>query len=175
MQQPWDDGVSSLVMLSGEALAMHGEGLSKFKLSQFAAAALIAPIKVKDQPIGVICVARESPKPFTERQLVMLEAVADYASISLVNARLFQALEDRARMLESQIRGVAGGIRVDSDWLQEIHRSLRAARAEIHELRGRKPEAEIGGELEMVQRDLEAVIEKLSEVLKAEPQDRAAS
>ncbi len=175
LQQPWDDGVSSLVMLSGEALAMHGEGLSKFKLSQFAAAALIAPIKVKDQPIGVICVARESPKPFTERQLVMLEAVADYASISLVNARLFQALEDRARMLESQIRGVAGGIRVDSDWLQEIHRSLRAARAEIHELRGRNPEAEIGGELEMVQRDLEAVIEKLSEVLKAEPQDRAAS
>jgi two-component system NtrC family sensor kinase len=104
LHQPWDDGISSLVMLSGEALAIHGEGLAKFKLAQFSGAALIAPISVKDQPVGVISVGRKAQRPFTERQLVMLEAVADYASISLVNARLFEALEDRAQRLEREIQ-----------------------------------------------------------------------
>lgn len=103
LHKPWNDGVSSLVMLSGQALSIHGEGLSQFELSQFCHAALIAPTKVRDQPIGVLCVAREAAKPFSERDQSMLEAVADYASISLVNARLFQALEARAKRLQQAV------------------------------------------------------------------------
>jgi len=104
LHQPWDDGVSSLVMLSGEALRIHGEGLSQFKMSQIGRAALIVPIKVRDQPVGVLNVARRDARMFTERNQAMLEAVADYASISLVNARLFQALETRAARLEREMR-----------------------------------------------------------------------
>jgi two-component system NtrC family sensor kinase len=164
LSQPWDDGVSSLVMLSGEALAIHGEGISKFKLSNFTSAALIAPIRVKDQPIGVLCVARSAPKPFSERQLVMLEAVADYASISLVNARLFQALESRARRLEQQIEGSIGGVQVDTDWLEDIHRNLRAARGEIQLLRN-EDQSSSGQALQTISQDLEAVISKLASVI----------
>lgn len=109
LHQPWDDGVSSLVMLSGESLSIHGEGLGQFKLARFGKAALLAPIKVRDQAIGVICVARQDPRPFGEREQAMLEAVADYASISLVNARLFQALEARARHLQ-RVLDQAGGV-----------------------------------------------------------------
>ncbi|HEX9797254.1 MAG TPA: response regulator [Anaerolineales bacterium] len=104
LHKPWDDGVSSLVMLSGEALRIHGEGLSQFKLSQIGRAALIVPIKVRDQPVGVLNVARRDARMFTERNQAMLEAVTDYASISLVNARLFQALETRAARLEREMR-----------------------------------------------------------------------
>ena len=164
LSQPWDDGVSSLVILSGEALAIHGEGISKFKLSTFASAALIAPIRVRDQPIGVLCVARSAPNPFSERQLVMLEAVADYASISLVNARLFQALESRARRLEQQIEGTIGGVQVDTDWLEEIHRNLRAARGEIQLLRS-EDQTSSDHALQTVSHDLEAVISKLGAVI----------
>lgn len=162
VHQPWDDGVSSLVMLSGEALAIHGEGLSKFKLAHFTAAALIAPIKVRDQPIGVICVARTAARPFTERQLVMLEAVADYASISLVNARLFQALEDRAQRLESQIRSSRGEI--DGRWLSEVHRSVRAAQAELANLMEEDKDGAFKGRLGIVQEDLDVILDKISKV-----------
>jgi two-component system NtrC family sensor kinase len=103
LHQPWDDGVSALVMLSGEALRIHGEGLSQFKVARIGRAALIVPIQVRDQSVGVINVARKDTRPFSERNQAMLEAVADYASISLVNARLFQALEMRAKKLEKQV------------------------------------------------------------------------
>ena len=134
LHQNWDDGVSSLVLLSGEALAIHGEGLSQFKLSEFGQAALIAPIKAKDRPFGVIGVARKQAIPFTEREQVMLEAITDYASISLVNARLFQALEERAKRLEQEFEKSDGRIYVDSEWLESLDRALRAALAETGNL-----------------------------------------
>ncbi len=109
LHQPWDDGVSSLVMLSGESLSIHGEGLSQFKLARIGKAALLAPIKVRDQAIGVICVARQESRPFGGREQAMLEAVADYASISLVNARLFQMLEARASHLQQALEQAGGG------------------------------------------------------------------
>jgi two-component system NtrC family sensor kinase len=126
LHQPWDDGVSSLVMLSGESLSIHGEGLSKFKLNRLAKAALLAPIKVRDKPIGIICVAHQDARPFTEREQRMLEAVADYASISLVNARLFQALEARASRLQKMVERGAQAEPTDEDELRQSAAALRS-------------------------------------------------
>ncbi len=134
IHQPWEDGVSSLVMLSGEALSIHGEGLAQFKLSRICKAALIAPIRVRMQPIGVICVARQSPRPFSERDQAMLDAVSDYASISLVNARLFQALEARAQRLQQLVDEVDTGVRVSADWLAGVKKSLLGAQEEMTRL-----------------------------------------
>ena len=165
LHQPWEDGISSLVMLSGEALAIHGEGLAKFKLAQFSGAALIAPVRVKDQPVGVISVGRIAPRPFTERQLVMLEAVADYASISLVNARLFEALEDRAQRLEREIQRSTERDQVDAKWLRDVHRSLRAAQAEIASLMSKRQAARLSKELGTVMHDIEFVLDGISNIV----------
>jgi len=129
--QPWNDGVSSLVMLSGQALSIHGEGLSQFKLARLCRAALIAPIKVRDQPIGVICVSRQKLRPFSERDQAMLEAVADYASISLVNSRLFQALETRAQRLQQAVEKSRGRLEPATGPLNEIAIGLQAARDQL--------------------------------------------
>jgi two-component system NtrC family sensor kinase len=134
MHQAWEDGVSSLVMLSGEALSIHGEGLAQFKLARICKAALIAPIRVRMQPIGVICVARRSARPFSERDQAMLDAVSDYASISLVNARLFQALEARAQRLQQLVDEVDTGVRVSADWLAGVKKSLTGAHEEMTRL-----------------------------------------
>lgn len=122
LHKPWDDGVSALVMLSGEPLRVHGEGLSQFKISKFGRAALLVPIRVRDQSVGVINVARKDARPFSERNQAMLEAVADYASISLVNARLFQALESRARRLEREMAASQDGALVFARIRGEIER-----------------------------------------------------
>ena len=97
MDQPLDDGVSSLVALSGETLTIHGEPLKRFNVSRLGLAVAVVPIKVKQEVVGLLLVVRKAPKPFERTEQTLLEAVADYASISLVNARLFQALERSAQ------------------------------------------------------------------------------
>jgi len=170
MHQEWEDGVSSLVMLSGEALALHGEGLAQFKLARFAKAALIAPIKVRDKPIGVICVARTTRRPFSERGQAMLEAVADYASISLVNARLFRALEARAQRLQQVIDESQQGVRVKRTWLTDLNRGLRAALGQIRELEEHEPASGTSPEIVTVKSDLEALLQQVT-ALTTPPQE----
>lgn len=97
MDQPLDDGVSSLVALSGETLTIHGEPLKRFNVSRLGLAVAVVPIKVNQEVVGLLLVVRKAPKPFERTEQTLLEAVADYASISLVNARLFQALERSAQ------------------------------------------------------------------------------
>ncbi|HVN15159.1 MAG TPA: response regulator [Anaerolineales bacterium] len=94
--QPMDDGISSLVALSGETLVMHGAPLEKFKIASLGKAAGVVPIKVQDEVIGLLIVVRKADREFNREAQTLLEAVADFASTSLVNARLFRALEQTA-------------------------------------------------------------------------------
>lgn len=101
--QSWDDGISSLVSVSGESLSLHGEPLKRFKVSSLGEAVLIVPIKVKNEVVGLLTVLRKAAKAFGPGNQALLEAVADYASISMVNARLFRALEERAHHLQHAV------------------------------------------------------------------------
>lgn len=96
MNQQVDDGISSLVALSGESLFMNGAPLQKFKVSNLGRSVGVIPIKIKTEVIGLLLVVRKSDREFTRDAQTMLEAMADYASISMVNARLFRALEQAA-------------------------------------------------------------------------------
>ena len=92
----------------------------------------------------------------------MLEAVADYASISLVNARLFQALEARARRLQQVVDQSQTAEQMDpQNWAraQQISKSLRAQVSHLMEMTN-DPEMYSG--LEEVSAKLEAVIEQLN-------------
>lgn len=100
LRQPWDDGLASLVMLSAEPLNISGAGMSQFKIAQIAKAALVMPIKARDQVVGVLTVANKSAKAFNDNHQNLLSAITDYASIAVVNVRLFQALEHRARQMQ---------------------------------------------------------------------------
>ncbi len=101
----WDDGVSSLVALSGESFSIHGEPLKRFKVSQLGRAALVVPVKAQEEVIGLLVVVREKSDPFEPGNQFMLEAVADYVSVSLVNARLFQALEHLSQSTQNSTDG----------------------------------------------------------------------
>lgn len=101
MHQPLEDGISSLVALSGETLLIHGEPLEKFKVAALGKSAAVVPIKMQNEVIGLLLVLRKAEKPFNSNEQILLEAVADYASISLVNARLFRALEQAAEAAKS--------------------------------------------------------------------------
>jgi two-component system NtrC family sensor kinase len=165
MHRPWDDGISSLVMISGEALSIHGEGLAQFKLAKFGRAALIAPIRVRDQPIGVICVSRKDARPFSERDQAMLEAVADYASISLVNARLFQALEARARRLQEVVDDAQVGIQNRMKGLAGVTPQLQALQEEVGRLMEMHPGSSLQEGLGRIRQEVSAIARQLAGIL----------
>ncbi|GAP12368.1 histidine kinase [Longilinea arvoryzae] len=125
MGQPWDDGISSLVALSGEALAIHGEPLKRFKIAPLGQSALIVPVKVQKQVIGLLVMMRKQPTPFTPSDQHLLEALADYAAISLVNARLFRTVEDRARMQQNAAEVAQLGEKVNNSLLLSLRQELR--------------------------------------------------
>ena len=93
INKPLDDGVSSLVSLSGETLSIHGQPMKRFKISALGKAASVVPIKARDEVIGLLIVVRKKEIPIRPNEEALLEAVGDYASISLVNASLFRALQ----------------------------------------------------------------------------------
>ena len=124
--QPWDDGLSSLLMLSGEGITLAGEPLAKMRAGQVVKSACAAPIKAKNQVMGVITVGNKSGQPFTERDQAMLSAVADYASVALVNAHLFQALEERAHSLQAAYDDVIQGAQQRDALIQKLGREMAA-------------------------------------------------
>ena len=124
MNQPWDDGISSLVAMSGETLAIHGEPLKRFKVNDLGQSALIAPIKVQKQVIALLVIVRRAPRPFNGSEQKLVEAVADYASISLVNARLFRALEERARYMQRAAENAQAGEKSKNDFIKNAGKEL---------------------------------------------------
>jgi DNA-binding response OmpR family regulator len=97
INMPLDDGISGLVALSGETLSISGEPLLKFRVANLGKSACAVPIKIQREVIGMLVVVRKDARPFEKIEQTLLEAISDYASISLVNARLFRALNSSAQ------------------------------------------------------------------------------
>ena len=125
LNQAWDDGLSSLVGMSGETLSIHGEPLKRFKIFGLGQSALIVPVKAQKQVNGLLVCMRKQPVPFTLSDQHLLEAVADYASISLMNAQLFAEVERRADRLESSVGQALTGEKINSQILDSVRDELR--------------------------------------------------
>ncbi|MDH5507746.1 MAG: ATP-binding protein [Anaerolineae bacterium] len=129
--QPWDDGISKLVAVSGEVFSIHGEALKRFAVAPLGRAAVVIPVQVQKQVIAILTVMRKDDQEFGSSDQVMLQAVGDYASISLVNARLFRALDERAAFLEDAVQQAKDSERVKDEIIgnisSELHSPLQAA------------------------------------------------
>ncbi len=128
LNQPLDDGISAMVALSGEALSIHGQPLEKFKLAALGKSATAAAIKVRSEIIGLLVVVRKEDREIELMIQNLLQAIADFASISLVHARLYRAIEETgeaARLTEqSRLASVEGMRKSIREELQNARRPL---------------------------------------------------
>lgn len=100
--EPMRDELAKLVMTSQQPLVVEGDGLKRFKLSRDILATVYAPMVVNGKAIGVLTVGNHRRKKgFEDRLGEVINTLADYAAIAIVNARLFNALEQRAKSLEA--------------------------------------------------------------------------
>ena len=64
---------------------------------------LWVPMMRDSAPLGVIMVARDTPGPFSDREIELLKTFADQAVIAIENTRLFEAEQTRTRELTESL------------------------------------------------------------------------
>jgi len=169
--QPWDDGITSLLMLSGEGLSLVGPALAKLRAGQVVKAVVAVPLKARDKVLGIIAAGNKTGRPFSQRDQAMLSAVADYAVIAIVNGRLFQALENRVHSMqqayEAELNNNARAAASLRRVVTQMRAPLRQARDHIEPLvRSGVPHPQAENLLEALDRlaALERLVDELSPI-----------
>ena len=125
MNQEWDDGLSFLVAKSGESLSISGDPLKRFQVTELGEAVLVTPIKIATEVVGLLTVVRKANQQFSKGNQALLEAVADYASIAIVNARLFRVLTEKIDTSQKTMKAARFGERASREILSKIGEFLQ--------------------------------------------------
>ena len=93
---------------------IHIENMTSINATEFPAAQiavnqegirtiLVAPLQREGLAIGVILIRRTEVRPFSEKQIALLQTFSDQAVIAIENVRLFQELQARNRDLSEAL------------------------------------------------------------------------
>lgn len=122
------DSIAGQVIRTGRPVMIGGlnrDDSFKVKTGYFVKSLINVPLKVTDRMIGVLAVHNKSViKPFTDRHLNLLTALADYASVSIDNARLYSRLSSDVSRAEQSSRDLQKMVKVRTAALNKINRQL---------------------------------------------------
>jgi len=100
-----DDNVAGRTIKTGRPVCVTGKN-AKIVTGYLVQALLYLPLRVPERGVvGVLGVInRESEHTFSERDIFLLSALADYAAIAIENARLFEQIKTERTKLETLLR-----------------------------------------------------------------------
>jgi signal transduction histidine kinase len=123
------DSIAGRVLHTGEAVMLGGtqpDDRYKVKTDYFVKALLNVPLKVGKEVIGVLAVNnRQTVRPFSPRHLRMLLALADYASIAIYNARIYEDLVESRDQIKQWSRGLEVEVNQRTEALKETQDQLQ--------------------------------------------------
>ncbi|MEA3351543.1 MAG: GAF domain-containing protein [Chloroflexota bacterium] len=102
---------------------------SQSKSIRNAKSALSVPLIAREQFVGVITLSHPIPHFLTHDHLDLLQAIADQAAIAVVNARLYEASQQQARVMSALAKsatGITASLKL-SDVLQHILEQINRA------------------------------------------------
>jgi signal transduction histidine kinase len=86
---------------------------------------IVAPLLREDTALGTLEVFRTRERPFSQREIALLETFADQAVIAIENARLFKALQDANRQLGEANDQLGEASQHKSQFLANMSHELR--------------------------------------------------
>ena len=102
------DSISGRALLEGRSIQVRDmlEEGAEYPLShqiarQFGHRTLVVmPLYREGRPFGAIVLRRQEVRPFSDREVLLLQTFGDQAAIALENVRLFNEIQDKSRQLE---------------------------------------------------------------------------
>lgn len=166
---PIGQGIAGWVAEHGEPLLLDGQVReARFKTlvprGEMIRSSLCVPLKVKDSVIGVLILRNPtSESHFTEEHLRFLCAIADHASMAIVNARLYQ---ETKRRVEEMVQLSEVKNRVISMVTHDLKTPLTSIQGFVEMILTRHPSPEtMGHYLDIVQQETARLIRLVNGVL----------
>jgi signal transduction histidine kinase/CheY-like chemotaxis protein len=101
-----EHSIAGQVVKTGKPIlqSTQDEETLKVKTGYLVKSLVNVPLKAKDEVIGVLAVNNKiSSKPFTDNDVHLLSALADYATIAIVNAQLYEETKRWSEELEHKV------------------------------------------------------------------------
>jgi len=98
-----------------------------------AKAAICVPLMARDRLVGVLTLVHSVPNAFTEEHLELMRAIADQASVAVLNARLYTESQRTARVMSALAEGAAAintSLEMPDVWRRILNQTMQALQVE---------------------------------------------
>ncbi|MBK8616970.1 MAG: GAF domain-containing sensor histidine kinase [Anaerolineales bacterium] len=98
-----------------------------------AKSALCVPLMARERLVGVLTLVHSVPNAFTEEHLELMRAIADQASVAVLNARLYTESQRTARVMSALAEGAAAintSLEMPDVWRRILNQTMQALQVE---------------------------------------------
>src|SRR5512141_2869973 len=98
-----------------------------------AKAAICVPLMARERLVGVLTLVHSVPNAFNEEHLELMQAIADQASVAVLNARLYTEAQRTARVMSALAEGAAAintSLGMPDVWRRILNQTMQALQVE---------------------------------------------
>jgi NtrC-family two-component system sensor histidine kinase KinB len=99
-----------------------------------AKSAICVPLMARERLVGVLTLVHSVPNSFNEQHLELMQAIADQASVAVLNARLYTESQRTARVMSALAEGAAAintSLEMPDVWRRVLNQTMQALQVEI--------------------------------------------
>ena len=98
-----------------------------------AKSAICVPLMARERLVGVLTLVHSVPDAFTEEHLELMQAIADQASVAVLNARLYTESQRTARVMSALVEAAAtinASLEMPDVWRRILNQTMQALQVE---------------------------------------------